>query len=139
MSLREEAALHVLAVGSVRVVSTISQIIFCTVVEYDEGALLTLVVDGGAIRVGDTHTVEHDSLLLRRVEFEEAVAGLARQHVFDHLVCVVGGDDVISVDAHDTTFVAADGGIARLAEGDGDGLVERRVLDVVIVVRIDVY
>ena len=137
MSLREEAGLHVLIVGTVFVVSTIRQVVFCTVVKDNEGALLTLVVDGSAIGIGNGYTIEYDGLFLRTVEFEEAVVRFACEYIFDDVVRVVGGSDVVAIDLHNAGIITADGGSARCTECDRDGLGEGGVLDIIVITTVD--
>ena len=136
MSFTKKAGLHVLTVGSIAVLCSICEVIFRTVVEDNEGALLALVVDGSAIGIRNADAIEHDGLFLRRVKLEETICGLACQHILDDCFGGVGCYDVVAIDGYNASIIAAHGSRTCLAESDGDGLGERGVLDVVVIASV---
>ena len=95
-----------------------------------------MVVDGGAIGVGNLHTVEYNGLLLRAIEFEEPVIGRARQYILDYLPGFVRGNNIIVCYFYDTFIVSAYRCGAGCVEGDGDGFSKRCVFDIIIIVFI---
>ena len=134
LALAEEAGFHILVAGRIGVAGAVGEIVLRAVVDNDEGALLALVVDGRAVGVGDVDAVEHDGLLFRGVEFEEAVGGGAGQHVADDLAAGIGGDDVVAADADNACVVALDRRVGGGAEGDGESALDGGVLEVVVVI-----
>ena len=137
MTFAEQTALHIFVVGSICIAGAIGQIVLGTVVQNDKGALFALIVDGRSIGIGNADAIQYDGLFLRGIEFEETVGGLARQDVFDYLIRVVGSYYIVATDAHDARLIATDRSITRGAERDGDGLVERGVLNVVVITAIN--
>ena len=96
-----------------------------------------MVVDGSAIRVGDTDAIEHDGLFLRTVELEETIISLSCKYISDDVLGIVGGSHIVTVDLHDAIFITTDCGSSRCAEGDGNCLAKRGVLDIVIIAAVD--
>ena len=136
LALAEEGRLLVFRVGRVGVGGAVREAVGAP--EHHEGALLALVVDGGAVAVGQVQAVQRDGLLVCSVGLEEAVGGGAFQDVVDLLVVagVVGGH-VVAVDTDDPVLVSGHAGTGS-GEGDGDGSVKFDQRDIVSLVILDI-
>ena len=103
---------------------------------HDIRAFLALVVDGGAVGIGNADAVQDDGLFLGAVHLEEAVFGRAGKFVDEHFAFGIVDRDLVAIDGNIAIGVALDSGVARLREGDLDPSFEFAGGDVVVRGRI---
>ena len=65
--------------------------------DYDESALFVLIIERGAVRIGDAGPVQDNRLFLGSIYFKEAVGSGPREFIYEHFATSVVHSDLVAV------------------------------------------